>query len=76
MINITARIDCRAADFPIRRDNSRDTSNEFRNRERHVSKEAVAAGKPPSPAPGPKLRSTNLNFFYGAFQALHESAWM
>src|SRR5271165_76722 len=39
-----------------------------------VSKEAV---EPPSKERGasgevPKLRSTKLNFFYGAFQALHE----
>jgi phosphate transport system ATP-binding protein len=37
-----------------------------------ISKEAVEAPKPPLPAgDAPKLRSTNLNFFYGAFQALH-----
>jgi phosphate transport system ATP-binding protein len=26
---------------------------------------------PPVSAPGPKLKATNVNFFYGAFQALH-----
>ena len=26
----------------------------------------------PTPVPGPKLRATNVNFFYGAFQALHD----
>jgi phosphate transport system ATP-binding protein len=37
-----------------------------------ISKEASVAPKPPQPAgDAPKLRSTNLNFFYGAFQALH-----
>jgi phosphate transport system ATP-binding protein len=25
----------------------------------------------PTPAPGPKLRAINVNFYYGAFQALH-----
>jgi phosphate transport system ATP-binding protein len=25
-----------------------------------------------TPAPGPKLRATNVNFYYGAFQALHD----
>jgi phosphate transport system ATP-binding protein len=26
----------------------------------------------PTPKPGPKLRATHVNFFYGAFQALHD----
>ena len=26
----------------------------------------------PTPAPSPKLRASNVNFFYGAFQALHD----
>jgi phosphate transport system ATP-binding protein len=39
---------------------------------RKTSKEAVEAQKPESTAAGPKLRSTKLNFFYGAFQALHD----
>ena len=26
----------------------------------------------PTPAAGPKLRATNVNFFYGTFQALHD----
>jgi phosphate transport system ATP-binding protein len=37
-----------------------------------VSNEAVEAEKPVSTAEAPKLRSTKLNFFYGAYQALHE----
>jgi phosphate transport system ATP-binding protein len=38
---------------------------------RKAPKEAVEPEKTASAA-GPKLRSTKLNFFYGAFQALHE----
>jgi phosphate transport system ATP-binding protein len=37
-----------------------------------VSNEAVEAEKPVSIGEAPKLRSTKLNFFYGAYQALHE----
>jgi phosphate transport system ATP-binding protein len=36
-----------------------------------VSNDAVEAEKPVSNGEAPKLRSTKLNFFYGAFQALH-----
>jgi phosphate transport system ATP-binding protein len=37
-----------------------------------ISKEATVAPNRPLPTgDAPKLRSTNLNFFYGAFQALH-----
>src|SRR5579871_6362135 len=36
-----------------------------------VSNESVEVEKPVSNAEPPKLRSTKLNFFYGAFQALH-----
>jgi phosphate transport system ATP-binding protein len=37
-----------------------------------VSKEAAEAPRPVPTGDAPKLRSTNLNFYYGAFQALHE----
>jgi phosphate transport system ATP-binding protein len=36
-----------------------------------ASKEAVDVPRPVPSAVAPKLRSTKLNFFYGAFQALH-----
>src|SRR5580658_9895167 len=36
-----------------------------------ISKESVEAPRSMPGADAPKLRSTNLNFFYGAFQALH-----
>jgi phosphate transport system ATP-binding protein len=37
-----------------------------------MSKEAVEITPPVAAGASPKLRSTKLNFFYGAFQALHE----
>jgi len=37
-----------------------------------LSKEAAEAPRPMPTGSAPKLRSTNLNFYYGAYQALHE----
>jgi phosphate transport system ATP-binding protein len=39
---------------------------------RDVAKEAVTPPTPVTQVDSPKLRSTKLNFYYGAFQALHD----
>jgi phosphate transport system ATP-binding protein len=39
---------------------------------RDVAKEAVTPPTPVTPVDSPKLRSTKLNFYYSAFQALHD----
>jgi len=45
---------------------------EFASDSRATQRREVAASPLPVPRPGPKLRASNVNFFYGSFQALQD----
>jgi phosphate transport system ATP-binding protein len=47
------------------------TAPEFASQSKAAPDRKGASVPTPVPAPGPKLRATNVNFFYGTFQALH-----
>jgi phosphate transport system ATP-binding protein len=40
--------------------------------EKATSRQAIPNPAPPTPSPTPKLRASNINFYYGSFQALHD----
>jgi phosphate transport system ATP-binding protein len=40
--------------------------------EKAASRQAIPNTAPPTPSPTPKLRASNINFYYGSFQALHD----
>jgi phosphate transport system ATP-binding protein len=48
------------------------TAPEFASQPKQSQGQKVAPLPPPAPQPGPKLRATNINFFYGTFQALYD----
>jgi phosphate transport system ATP-binding protein len=48
------------------------TAPEFASHPKHSQGKKVAPLSRPAPEPGPKLRASNINFFYGSFQALHD----
>ena len=48
------------------------TAPEFASQPKPGQAQKVAPLPPPTPLPGPKLRASNVNFFYGAFQALYD----
>jgi len=47
-------------------------STDFASQSKAAQDRKGAPVPTPTPAAGPKLRATNVNFFYGAFQALHD----
>ncbi len=48
------------------------TAPEFASHPKHSQGKKVAPLPRPAPEPGPKLRASNINFYYGLFQALHD----
>ena len=48
------------------------TAPEFASQHKQNQAQKVAPLPPPTPHPGPKLRASNVNFFYGVFQALYD----
>src|ERR1017187_10266999 len=48
------------------------TAPEFASQPKPSQGQKVAPLPPPTPQPGPKLRASNVNFYYGMFQALYE----
>jgi phosphate transport system ATP-binding protein len=48
------------------------TAPEFASEPKKSQSPKVAPLPPPTPQPGLKLRATNINFFYGSFQALYD----
>ena len=48
------------------------TAPEFASQPKQNQAQKVTPSQPPARQPGPKLRASNVNFYYGAFQALYD----
>jgi phosphate transport system ATP-binding protein len=48
------------------------TAPEFASQPKQNQGQKAAPSPPPTPQPGPKLRASNVNFYYGTFQALYD----
>jgi phosphate transport system ATP-binding protein len=48
------------------------TAPEYASQPKAAPERKGATVPTPTPAPSPKLRASNVNFFYGSFQALHD----